>query len=193
MAYVLLDEFRTWINDSGIVDASRIVMALGGAEAIIDAFTNRSFDVVSSTDETWRHFPLENGVATLLARDHTIRTSVKSGGRVLVDGTDYVAIPPERDDEPFSALFHLGAGWSGPTDIVGRYGWSAGMSPVAPAGVRMATMLISYRLFKRRQTPYGAAESGFSQPDSLVDRDVLALLVPFQKPRYQGKKPVRLS
>ena len=134
-------------------------------------------------------------MATLLTQDHRTLTSVTDNGAVLTAGEDYVAIPPIRDDEPFSALVRLVGGWSGPVDIVGRFGWAVGTPPIAPEGVRECTILMAFRFYKRRQSDFGR-ESGMvtmGAPIQAVDPDALALLIPFEKPRYQGRKPVRLS
>jgi hypothetical protein len=186
--YCELEELTQWNQATSTVDVGVLERAITACSRAIDNFCDRTFWQVTEA----RVFDACGSYAVDID-DLVSITSVKTDDNL--DGThettwaaaDYQLLPLRpRSGWPYTKLqatgtrtlpSHTDAQRHGLIEITGTWGW-----PEVPVDVKQACLLLSARIFSRRESPQGVAgwgDFGMIRVNA-EDRDATALLTPYQ-------------
>lgn len=193
MAYVTTAEVKA---ELGITDSGRdagITRAVNAASAAIDRSCSRSFvvpttatDLIFSPDgRRYVEATGEGFIVEDIASTSGLVVAVGSGSTyTTITSSAYALNPPDAiaRSRPATAIVMLGSTWAVGTGetvkVTARWGW-----PATPAEITEAAMILSIRLWKRKDSPEGVmgqADWGMMRV-SRVDPDVEALIGPFRR------------
>lgn len=199
--YSTLAEIKSWLNITDSTDDTNLELCVETASRQIDRYTRQRFYLDSSA--TARTFTVTDPYGLdLMAGDEwsaigsltdlAIKTDSAGDGtyETTLAGTDYQLHPVDAPDigYPWTRVAMVGTQllplpYPGSltrgdrVEITARWGW-----PAVPTDIKLACLIQSARLFKRRGSPEGVA--GFNDFGvvrlTAVDNDVTALLDPFR-------------
>lgn len=184
--YLTLQEFKDAVSIERDTKDSLLELAIGAASRSVDKYTDRVF--YASAAET-RYFD-SSDPRHLYTDDFTAITSIAQD----LDGdetyettwlvTDYELFR-EGPEYPYNEIRTTPFGLQGFSStlnsiaITGDWGWET-----PPDDIKMATLLLAQRLWKRKDTPFGiVGSSDFGQLRVLtrIDPDVRQLLRPYRR------------
>lgn len=186
-SYATMTELKARLDISDSTDDDMLDNALAAVSRWIELYCGRRFDQATET----RYYTAEDG--DLLRVDDlvsvTTLTTDEDGDRTYEttwSATDYDLEPYNAalENRPYTTLAVSPSGsYSFPTGakstkLVGVFGW-----PSTPGPVKEACLLLTARLFKRKDAIFGALgsiETGMIRIANL-DPDVQTLLAPYRK------------
>ena len=201
MPYATRSEFKVFVGipDADVVDDAAIDLALEAATAQVEGFTDRTFTADATPVTRWYSAsetgalvvdPISTTTGLVVATDENGDGVAETAWTL---STDYRLEPvnAELAGEPWTRIVALGTRWfprpayRPGVSVTARFGWPGG---VAPAPVKLATLIQASRLFKRKDAPFGVAGSvEFGSEMRLlneVDRDAQNLLRPYRRSWY---------
>lgn len=198
MAYATLSELKTFVGIpvADTVDDTALQLALDAANLQVDGYTDRTFGADASPTVRWYTAtesgqlmvdPISTTTGLVVATDENGDGTAETTWTI---NTDYRLEPINAvaAGEPWTRIVALGTRWfprlqyRPGVSVTARFGWPGG---VAPAPVKLATLIQASRLFKRKDAPFGVAGSvEFGSEMRLlneVDRDAQNLLRPYRR------------
>ena len=183
MAYLTVGELRSHlgVRPEFVEDDAQLAVAIGAADAAINDYCGRTFEVDSTP--TVRIYPAPTG--TVL---HVSDVSDPDGTVIVETSTDRVTwtvwagtwfMGTEFPDWPGVRLHFLDSMPSGWVRITALHGWATVPDPVG-----FAARLISSQLAARKQSPNGIegfAEFGAVRASRYLDAHALQLLAIYRK------------
>ena len=196
MAYATLSELKVFVGipPADTADDAALTLALDSATAQVDGWCDRTFTAAVATRLYTPDYgdyldvdPISTATGLVVATDDngdgTFETTWTVNTDFRLDPANAVA-----NGEPFTRLVGLGTRrfWTSqyrPTvSVTASFGWPGG---TPPAPVKLATLIQSSRLFKRKDAPFGVAGSvEFGSELRLLnelDRDAQNLLRPYRR------------
>ena len=198
MAYATLAELKTFVSipTGDTQDDVALQLALDAAQLQIDSYCDRTFNADASPTTRWYTVddtgqlavdPISTTTGLVVATDENGDGVAETTWTI---NTDFRLEPINAASagEPWTRLVALGTRWfprlqyRPGVSVTARFGWPGG---VAPAPVKLATLIQASRLFKRKDAPFGVAGSvEFGSEMRLlneVDRDAQNLLRPYRR------------
>ena len=186
MAYTTLALVKSslGIPDAVTSEDTAINAAIGAADALIDNYTGRTFEVSATSVRTYTPRTASildvDDIAT--ATGLVVKVDNDQDGTyetTLTVTTDYVL---DGNDEPYRMLTNVNNGW--PLSIYGRPTIEVtakfAYSETPPDNIKQAALLMSCRLYQRKASPLGFQAGAISELGpvriSRSDPDVSALL-----------------
>jgi len=153
MAYTDTTTLKRYLGISSTNDDTLLGECIARAQALIDDYTNRTFEAAADTTRTFD--AVEDVVSMTLYFDDDLCqiTSVTNGDGVVVAASEYTTQP--RNETPWYALRLLassGKSWTYEDDhedaiaVVGRWAWSV----TAPAAIVQATIRLAAYLYHQK-------------------------------------------
>ncbi len=145
MAYISLNDLKTYLRIDEDDENTRLQTSIDAAQARVDAITHRTFEASTDTSRYFDLFQDVSGRTVYFDNDLYQVTLVENQG-VVIPATDYILEP--RNDKPHYALtlrLSTGKTWdygTGPEDaikITGRWAYSI----TAPEPIRRATFRLA--------------------------------------------------
>lgn len=196
MAYATLADLKQFVNIPDAVDDTVLQLALDAAGAQVDNYCDRTFGADAVVTTRW-YTATESGMVAVDPISTTtglvVATDDNGDGTAETTwtiNTDFRLEPinAAAAGEPWTRLVALGTRWFPRSQyrpgvsVTAKFGWPGG---VAPAPVKLATLIQASRLFKRKDAPFGVAGSvEFGSEMRLlneVDRDAQNLLRPYRR------------
>lgn len=133
MAYVDIDEFKTYLGVTTTSDDTLLGYLIARAKSIIDGYVNTSFDVSSDTTRYFTYGKSTDGRKLLFDMWMAdVPTSVTNGDGTAIDSSKYVMLP--SNGAPYFGILLKSSSdtyWTYDTSlekaisVVGPWGWSA--------------------------------------------------------------------
>lgn len=189
MAYATYAQFAALKEGNVAADQTLIETLIARAQALIDAFTGRTFE---AAQDATRYFTVgrdTDGPRLWLDRDLCAITSVTNGDADVLATTEYTTEP--KGDTPYRTIKLLassGLAWTYTDDpedavvVVGKWAYAT----TAPTAIQHATLRLALWLYEQRhaQGDFGAAQvsaDGVMLLPSRLPRDVAEILSPYRK------------
>ena len=183
---------RLGMDEATAAADAALVNAIAAASRAIDGQCGRSPGAFGISTSATRYFTPDESYCLTIDDLVTLTTltSDADGDRVYEvtwATTDYDLEPfnAAQTGEPYTKLVVTPAGRYGfPTvrkgvAITGLWGW-----PSVPAAITEATIILTHRLYKRKDTPFGIAgtnELGMVTMMPKTDADVVGLIAPYRR------------
>lgn len=191
MSYCTLDNVKTYLGISENTDDVLLTSCIERAQAVIDAYTTRTFEATEDATKYLDAAADVDGRMLLVgaAGDLASITSITNGDGTLLASTDYVTQP--RSVTPYYAIRLLsssGHSWTYTTDpedaiaVTGKWAYSV----TAPPDVEQACLRLAVVFYRQKDTtaeierPLLAGDGTIVMPQNMP-ADVKALLRPYRK------------
>ncbi|MCH9838342.1 phage head-tail connector protein [bacterium] len=186
MAYTTLALVKSslGIPDAVTSEDTAITAAIGAADALIDNYTGRTFEVAATSVRTYvpRTASILDVDDIATATGLVVKVDNDQDGTyetTLTVTTDYVL---DGNDEPYRMLTNVNNGW--PLSIYGRPTIEVtakfAYSETPPDNIKQAALLMSCRLYQRKASPLGFQAGAVPEFGAVRisrnDPDVAALL-----------------
>lgn len=188
MAYTDTTTLKRYLGISGSGDDTLLGECITRAQAIIDDYTQRTFEASGDTSRTFDALTDVRGDILWLDEDLVQITSITNGDGVVVASDEYTTQP--RNRTPYYAIRLLassGKSWTYEDDhedaiaIVGRWAWS--LTP--PAAVVQATVRLAAYLWHQKDTANDLDRAVVVGNSTLLPgelpRDLAQMLTPYQR------------
>lgn len=202
MAYATLAELKAFVSipTADTLDDTALQVALDAASGQVEQYCDRLFTADGTVTTRWYQAgpdvtylevdPISTTTGLIVATDDNADGVAETTWTL---NTDYRLEPINAalmtPVEPWTRLVGLGTRWfprllyrRPGVSVTAKFGWPAG---AAPAQVKLATLIQSSRLFKRKDAPFGVAGSvEFGSEMRLLaklDPDVESLIRPFRR------------
>lgn len=187
MTYCSLSDLKAYLDISDANSDAQLLRAIAAASDWIDSYTGRSF-VHTAADTEMLFYPEDDGSVSL--PDLVTATSVKTdshGDRTFAtefQDTEYELLP--LDGPPYQTMrpwptSSKSFGQGRLVQVIGTWGIQDGAGP--PADVLQACLILSSRLAKRSEAPFGVLQTldmGTATRLGKEDPDVVALLAHYR-------------
>lgn len=193
MSYATLAEFKGWIDIDDTIEDTEIQQKLDATSRTIDRMCGRRFAVETAATKTfWASDPNNLQVPDLISLtslavdvngNGTYSRTLTTANYELLPYMDETGAAAVRYDRirilPTSSIgFYPGHR----VRAIGNWGYVVGASNAAPDDVKLACLILTARLWKRRETPLGIlgqTDLGTFERIRSEDPDVSMLLKPY--------------
>jgi hypothetical protein len=186
MAYTTLALVKSSLGIPSSVSSedTPITAAISAAEALIDNYTGRTFEVAATSTRTYlpRTASILDVDDVATATGLVVKVDNDQDGsfeKTLVLTTDYVL---DKNDSPYRTIKNVNDGW--PLSLYGRPTVEVtakfAYSETAPDNIKQAALLMACRLYQRKASPLGFQAGSIPEFGAVRisrnDPDVAALL-----------------
>ena len=188
MAYCAASDVKTYLGITGSGDDTLIGSLCTRAQAMVDAYTGRTFEASSNTDRKFDAIRDVKGQVLYLDADLASINSVTNGDATVVTSAQYVTEP--RTATPYHALRILGSAniaWTYSTDpenaitVNGKWAYST----AAPADIVHATIRWAAYLYRAKDAQVfdvtASPELGIITVPQGIPADVQKILDPYRR------------
>ena len=182
MAYATKETLQSWAGYTDGVEETLLDDLLGKAKAIIDNYTQTTFDVGADTDQTYTRYKSNPTGGQFNGRALYFHDWLADEATSITDSPTVVYLP--EDGPPYYGCFLVDGSWAYPTvTINGLWGFSESGS--VPEDIEMACLRLAKWLYEMKDTTQGSAavitpEGRVLMPEGLPN-DVKTLLEPYRK------------
>lgn len=188
MAYCAASDVKTYLGISGSGDDALLALLCTRAQAMVDAYTGRTFEASSNTDRKFDAVRDVEGAVLYLDADLASINTITNGDATTVTSGQYVTEP--RTTTPYYAIrlkASAGVAWTYTTDpenaitISGKWAYST----TAPADIVHATIRWAAFLYRQKDAQVfdttATPELGIITVPQGVPADVQKLLAPYTR------------
>lgn len=194
MAYITLDELKEYADFETTTDDNLLVDTIHRAQAIIERYTGRKFEVDTATSRYFDAVADVEGRNLHLDKDLCQVSTVINGDGDEIVSTFYVTVP--RNEGPFRVIQLLassGKAWNYVTDpenaieVEGYWAYSR----TAPEAIQQVCLRLASWLYKQRESDNDldrplVADGGVVVMPAKLPHDVLTVLNMYKKPLVVG-------